>query len=57
MVRDSGALYVRIGDIVHPVGLGVRPTFSDLGATVAEWLNVGFRGRGTSFLPALERGH
>ncbi|HEY2064564.1 MAG TPA: phosphopentomutase [Gemmatimonadaceae bacterium] len=44
-----------LGDAVHPVALGVRPTFSDLGASVAEWLNVGFRGRGTSFLPALER--
>jgi phosphopentomutase len=46
-----------LGDPVHPVALGVRETFSDLGATVAEWLNVGFRGRGQSFLPALERGH
>jgi phosphopentomutase len=45
------------GDAVHPVPLGDRTTFSDLGATVAEWLNVGFRGRGTSFLPELERGH
>ena len=46
-----------LGDAVHPVSLGERSTFSDLGATVAEWLNVGFRGRGTSFLPELERGH
>ena len=46
-----------LGDAVHPVSLGERGTFSDLGATVAEWLNVGFRGRGTSFLPELERGH
>ncbi|MEO8561971.1 MAG: phosphopentomutase [bacterium] len=46
-----------LGAPVHPVALGDRPTFSDLGATVAEWLNVGFRGRGTSFLPLLERGH
>ena len=45
------------GSAVHPVALGVRSTFSDLGATVAEWLNVGFRGAGTSFLPTLERGH
>jgi len=44
-----------LGDVVHPVSLGVRRTFSDLGATVAEWLNVGFRGAGTSFLPQLER--
>ncbi|HKP14478.1 MAG TPA: phosphopentomutase [Gemmatimonadaceae bacterium] len=46
-----------LGEPVHPVPVGVRETFSDLGATVAEWLNVGFRGRGTSFLPLLERGH
>jgi phosphopentomutase len=46
-----------LGDQVHPVAVGERETFSDLGATVAEWLNVGFRGRGTSFLPTLERGH
>ena len=44
-----------IGHGVHPVSVGVRPTFSDLGATVAEWLNVAFRGRGTSFLQTLER--
>jgi phosphopentomutase len=30
--------------------VGRRETFSDLGATVAEWLGSGFRGRGTSFL-------
>ena len=46
-----------LGEPVHPVSVGERPTFSDLGATVAEWLNVGFRGQGTSFLPVLERGH
>jgi phosphopentomutase len=46
-----------LGEAVHPVPLGERATFADLGATVAEWLNVGFRGRGTSFLPILERGH
>jgi len=41
------------GHRVRPVALGRRTTFSDLGATVAEWLGVAFRGRGTSFLPAL----
>ena len=46
-----------LGEAVHPVPVGDRETFADLGATVAEWLNVGFRGRGTSFLPLLERGH
>ncbi len=45
-----------LGDVVHPVFVGARSTFSDLGATVAEWLNVGFRGAGSSFLSALERG-
>lgn len=33
--------------------LGVRETFSDLGATVAEWFGSAWRGRGTSFLPVL----
>jgi phosphopentomutase len=45
-----------LGEAVRPVGVGARATFSDLGATVAEWLNVSFRGRGESFLPLLERG-
>jgi phosphopentomutase len=45
-----------IGDAVRPGPLGSRATFSDLGATVAEWLNVGFRGKGSSVLPTLERG-
>lgn len=45
-----------LGAQVRPVALGVRPTFSDLGATVAEWLNVGFRGQGTSMLGPIERG-
>ncbi|MEO5568099.1 MAG: phosphopentomutase, partial [Gemmatimonadaceae bacterium] len=42
-----------IGRSVRPVELGRRPTFSDLGATAAEWLGVGFRGRGESFLGAM----
>lgn len=33
--------------------LGVRDTFSDLGATVADWFGLSWRGRGTSFLPTL----
>ncbi len=53
--RENVPLLV-LGDAVHPVPLGERETFADLGATVAEWLNVGFRGRGISFLPQLERG-
>jgi phosphopentomutase len=38
------------GSRVRPADVGRRETFSDLGATVAEWLGVSFRGRGTSFL-------
>jgi phosphopentomutase len=41
------------GAAARPRDLGRRPTFSDLGATVAEWLGSSFRGRGTSFLPEL----
>ncbi len=42
-----------MGKGVAAVDLGVRKTFSDLGATVAEWLGVEFRGKGTSFLPSM----
>jgi phosphopentomutase len=42
-----------LGRHVQSVDIGRRATFSDLGATVAEWLGVSFRGRGTSFLPEL----
>ncbi|HEX2781090.1 MAG TPA: phosphopentomutase [Gemmatimonadaceae bacterium] len=45
-----------LGAEVHPVALGTRETFSDLGATVAEWLGVPYQGRGTSFQHALVRG-
>ena len=38
---------------VVPRDLGDRDTFSDLGATVAEWFGLGFRGRGKSFLSEL----
>ena len=41
------------GPRVRPVAFGRRKTFSDLGATVAEWLGVGFRGKGTSFLSSV----
>lgn len=41
------------GPRIQPRSLGERATFSDLGATVAEWLGIGFRGRGMSFLPAI----
>lgn len=42
-----------MGPAIKPVALGRRDTFSDLGATVAEWFAIAFRGRGTSFLPQL----
>jgi phosphopentomutase len=38
---------------VVPCDLGERPTFSDLGATVADWFGLSFRGKGTSFLSEL----
>ncbi len=38
------------GPRVRPVHLSERSTFSDVGATLAEWFGVSFRGRGTSFL-------
>jgi phosphopentomutase len=41
------------GPRVRPVDLGRRSTFSDLGATVAEWFGISFRGRGRSFLSDL----
>ncbi|HEY9225310.1 MAG TPA: phosphopentomutase, partial [Gemmatimonadaceae bacterium] len=42
-----------LGKPVFPASLGRRSTFSDLGATVGEWLGVSYRGRGTSFLTQL----
>ncbi|HEX5576813.1 MAG TPA: phosphopentomutase, partial [Gemmatimonadaceae bacterium] len=47
---------IALGPAVRPVSLGDRPTFSDLGATVGEWLGVSYRGRGESFLPLLTAG-
>lgn len=38
------------GARIRARGVGERSTFADLGATVAEWLGVSFRSRGTSFL-------
>jgi phosphopentomutase len=42
-----------LGPAVAPVDLGVRQTFSDLGATIGEWLGVSYRGAGRSFLSEL----
>ncbi len=44
-----------LGRSVVPGPIGRRSTFADLGATVAEWLGVAFRGRGRSFLPTIVR--
>jgi phosphopentomutase len=41
------------GARVRGGSVGERDTFSDLGATVAEWFGLSWRGRGTSFLPGL----
>jgi phosphopentomutase len=41
------------GPSVFAGPLGERSTFADLGATVAEWFELPWRGAGTSFLPAL----
>jgi phosphopentomutase len=44
------------GPRVRPGSLGTRGTFSDLGATVAEWLGIAFRGQGRSFVAELVGG-
>ena len=41
------------GPRVRAVDLGRRSTFSDLGATVAEWFEIAFRGQGRGFLSEL----
>jgi phosphopentomutase len=52
--RENVPLLV-LGRGTRAVDLGRRSTFSDLGASVAEWLGIAFRGRGTSFIPQLTR--
>ncbi|MBI1810032.1 MAG: phosphopentomutase [Gemmatimonadetes bacterium] len=42
-----------LGPAVRPVAIGRRSTFADLGATVADWMGLAFRGAGRSFLPLL----
>jgi phosphopentomutase len=44
---------IALGSRVIPAAIGRRPTFSDLGATVAEFLGLAFRGAGRSFLPVV----
>jgi phosphopentomutase len=38
------------GPRVRAVNLGERDTFADVGATIAEWFGIAFRGSGSSFL-------
>jgi phosphopentomutase len=52
--RESVPL-LAFGPRVYPVAIGDRPTFSDLGATIADWFGLAFRGKGTSFLDGLVR--
>ncbi len=40
-----------LGPSVRPGAIGRRRTFADLGATVADWMGLSFRGAGRSFLP------
>ena len=40
-----------LGPRVRPGAIGRRQTFADLGATVADWMGIAFRGAGQSFLP------
>jgi phosphopentomutase len=42
---------VTLGPRVRPGAIGRRPTFADVGATVADWMGIAFRGTGRSFLP------
>ncbi|MBL0939916.1 MAG: phosphopentomutase [Gemmatimonadaceae bacterium] len=44
---------VVVGARVRGGSLGARDTFSDVGATIAEWFGQSWRGRGVSFLPEL----
>ncbi|MCX5766988.1 MAG: phosphopentomutase [Gemmatimonadetes bacterium] len=40
-----------LGPQVRAGAIGRRDTFADLGATVADWMGLSFRGTGRSFLP------
>ena len=41
------------GPSVRPIRLAERSTFADVGATLAEWFGLAYRGRGASFLPEI----
>ena len=42
-----------LGARIRPGAIGRRATFADLGATVADWMGLAFRGAGKSFLPLI----
>jgi phosphopentomutase len=42
-----------VGASVRPTSVGERQTFADLGATVAEWFGLTWRGSGVSFLSTI----
>jgi phosphopentomutase len=44
-----------VGARVAAAPVGTRQSFADVGATVAEWFGVAWRGAGSSFLPAIAR--
>jgi phosphopentomutase len=41
------------GPAVRRASIGRRQSFSDLGATIGDWLGIAYRGQGASFLPQL----
>lgn len=51
--RENVPLLILGPRVRSGTNVGRRKTFSDLGATVAEWLGVGYRGAGTSFLSSV----
>jgi phosphopentomutase len=53
--RENVPLIALGAPVRRGTDVGRRPTFSDLGATVAEWFGLGFRGMGTSFLEQIVR--
>jgi phosphopentomutase len=53
--RENVPLIALGAPVRRGTDVGRRPTFSDLGATVAEWFGLGFRGAGTSFLGQIVR--
>ena len=42
-----------LGSRIRPMNVGRRESFSDLGATVADWFGMTYRGHGRFFLSAV----